>query len=238
VRRLFAIALVVGAAALVPASAGALDECRGLQQCVSVIGPWVVVPPAGASGVARVEWELRCPLRGYVVGGTDARVTSRSIDVRILGRTGSPVSPGVTTRSRLVFVAERATANGGEAFLPAIGCLPSQGGGGRSQTSVGAIRPVVKPGSPFVRNVVEVKLPAGATRRVSATCPKGTRPVGGAVAVGFQSEFAPEPATLSSVATSLARTARGVRVEARRAGVGRGTPSLVQVSAICAKATR
>lgn len=222
-------------AVLVPASASALDECRGLPQCVSVVGPWVVVPSSADGGLVAVAWELRCPLRGYVVGGTDARVTTRAIEVTIRGEKGSPVSPGVTTRRSVLFTARTAAVGGIGAFVPAIGCLPSDGGGGRSQTSVTRSRAVVQPGS-LVRRVVTARVASGETRVVVAGCPKGSRLVEASHAVGFQTKTPPAAAVLGSVRATISRSGGVARVTATRdATVGRGARALVQVQAVCAR---
>src|SRR5439155_20294840 len=98
-----AVAALVAGAAL-PARARAARECQGLQVCIPIAGPWVVVPkPAAAGRLSRVEYELRCR-PGSVVGGTDALVTDRALDVIFLGSLGSPVAPGVTTRPSALFV--------------------------------------------------------------------------------------------------------------------------------------
>ena len=107
------VVLTIGAAlvavcALTAGSARAADECKGLQTCLPVEGPWVVVPPGG------VDWELACPIPGYIVGGTDARVAALDVDVSFRGETGSPVAPGVTTHRSLTSSTrpERARAAG------------------------------------------------------------------------------------------------------------------------------
>jgi hypothetical protein len=122
----FAAALAAGGAA----PAQATNECRGLQVCVRVAGPWVAVP--APSGVPRpsVEFQLSCP-RGYIVGGLDAELSARGIDVTFLGKLGSPVNPGITTSRAAVFLARYAgrTATA-PTFRPHVGCVPSSGGGG------------------------------------------------------------------------------------------------------------
>ncbi len=133
---------MVGAVALAAflgatGAAWGADECRGLQVCLPVPGPWVAIPAPSGGGVPSVTWQMRCPLRGYIVAGIDARVSDRSIDVSIRGENGAPVSPGVTTGREVLFTAvytgggRRATS-----FRPFIGCVPTSGGGGRGQTSV------------------------------------------------------------------------------------------------------
>src|SRR5262249_54416694 len=87
VRRALIVAFVaaVAAAALSAGPAGAMDECNGLRVCLPVDGPWVVADARGA------DWELSCPLPGYVIGGTDARVATRDVDVSFRAEIGSPI---------------------------------------------------------------------------------------------------------------------------------------------------
>ena len=68
-RRTLTLVVALVAAVLGGAEeARAADECRGLQVCLPVPGPWVAIPVPTGSGVPTVTWELRCPLRGYIVG--------------------------------------------------------------------------------------------------------------------------------------------------------------------------
>ena len=154
-----AVLLALGAAALTtanPASA-ATRECNGLQICVPVAGPWVVVPTAGAVR-QRVEYQLDCP-RGYIVGGLDAELSTQAIDVSFSGTMGSPVNPGITTSGSAVFSAtyvgtdSRAAAS----VRPHIGCIPTSGGGGRTPTAASAVFP---PGRPTTRRVRNCSAPA------------------------------------------------------------------------------
>jgi len=116
------------AAAFAPAS-GATNECHGIQACIRVAGPWVVVPAKG-----RAAYLLTCPAGRSVVGGLDAQVTSRDVRISFEGRLGAPVQPGVTTTRYALF---RAVSVSGrvQAFQPRLGCVPVQGGGGRSTVS-------------------------------------------------------------------------------------------------------
>ena len=96
-RRLVLVAAAAAAAIAATApAASATNECRGFDVCVPVAGPWVVAP-AGAA----VEYQLACPRR-FVVGGLDAELSSRAVDIVFLGNLGSPISPGDT-----VLVSER-----------------------------------------------------------------------------------------------------------------------------------
>jgi hypothetical protein len=130
VRRLVLL-LVAGAGvlALEASPASATNECRGLPVCVRVAGPWVVVPAARVSPRPHVEYQLSCP-RGFIVGGLDAELSDRAIDVAFLGNLGSPVGPGVTTSRSALFAATYVGALARTpTFRPHLGCLPTAGGG-------------------------------------------------------------------------------------------------------------
>ena len=101
-RFILVAAILAATAGLGASSAAATNECRGLQVCVRVAGPWVVVPSALTSPRPRVDFQLSCP-RGYVVGGLDAELSDRALDVDFLGKLGSPVNPGVTTSNAALF---------------------------------------------------------------------------------------------------------------------------------------
>jgi hypothetical protein len=226
VRRVLLVALLASASASVLASpAFATNECRGLQICIPVAGPWVSVPPKGGA----VEFQLSCPAR-YVVGGLDSELSVREIDVAFRGLNGSPVSPGLTTTGDAVFVATYVGVGAAApTFRPHIGCVPTAGGGGRIPTAFRAF----PPGKPTVRHIREVRLAEGA-RRVTLGCAVNERLVGGAHALGF---FTPGPPTVELVkSVSASRVLRAGRVVVSvRAGAGiRGGHTILQVGAICA----
>lgn len=226
-------ALLVMAAsvlALGAGSAGAARECDGLMVCVPIAGPWVVVPTG--SGVPRpeVQFNLSCP-RNYVVGGVDAELSQRGIDVVFLGRLGSPVNPGITTARAAVFVGSYTGTNARRpTFRPHIGCIPASGGGGRVPTAVGA----VPPGEPATRRVRQARIRPGTTT-VSARCNAGERLVGAEHALGFYTRTPPSASLVASVSGS--HTVSGSRVVARVRGNAelQGVRAIVQVQAVCAR---
>ena len=57
------VAALACSAALAPAG-GATNECRGIQACIRVVGPWVIVPARGST-----SYLLSCPGGRSVVGG-------------------------------------------------------------------------------------------------------------------------------------------------------------------------
>jgi hypothetical protein len=221
------VALVLGAAS----AAGAANECDGLMVCVPVAGPWVVVPASGGSSRPSAEWQLSCP-RGHVVGGLDARLSERAIDVSFSGVLGSPVTPGITTARSVVFRATFAgTSRRAPTFRPFIGCIPAAGGGGRVPTSVTAFRP----GKPTTRRVATVRVRPGASDAVQA-CKARERLVGASHAFAFGTRTPPGASLVAGVsgAQSVQRNRVVVRVRAD-AELG-GVRAFVQVHAVCAVA--
>jgi hypothetical protein len=230
--RIAALLVLAGGLAAVSApSASATNECRGLPICVRVAGPWVVVPAGLKAPRAHVDFQLSCP-RGYLVGGLDAELTDRAIDVEFGGKIGSPVNPGVTTSRAAVFRASY-TGNSprGPTFRPHLGCVPSAGGGS-GPVPFRRPSPVFPPGQPTVLRVRTVRLRPGLVR-AAAACGKSERLISSWHAVAFYSAVAPNLALIQSV--SAARAVRGSHVEVRvRSGPAVQTVrGIVQVGAVC-----
>ena len=230
-----AFVLVACAATALAAGVGearATNECRGLMVCVPVAGPWVVVP-----ATRHVQFQLACPRR-YVVGGLDAELSNRAIDVTFPGRLGSPVNPGITTTTSALFdgfyvgALRRVTS-----FRPHVGCIPSAGGGGSPPTLL-ALRPAVfPPGRPVVRRVRTLEAVAGRTVRGGQGCGRNERLVGASHAVGLYTHTAPAESVATSV--SVTRTVRNGRVTvAVGADASLRVRAVVQVHALCAGAGR
>ena len=218
--------LMLGTVTAVPALAA--DECDGLRVCLSVAGPWVVVPSGG------VDYELACPLAGYVVGGTDARVGTRDVDVSFRGEPGSPVGPGVTTRRSAVFRAVRARVGAGATvFQPFIGCIPTSGGGGRALTGAAGRAVGSKPSQPLRSVVVDTPV-RSPSRTVRVACPVGSLLVGSTHAAAFRQPLPPSVAQLGSVRVRRA-VVDGVVVARITALQAAGPRAEVQVRAVCAR---
>jgi hypothetical protein len=223
--------VLLACSATVLAGAGearATNECRGLMVCVPVAGPWVIVPTT-----RHVQYQVACP-RSYIVGGLDAELSHRAIDVTFPGRLGSPVNPGITTSTVAVFdgfytgVTRQVTS-----FRPHIGCIPASGGGGSPPTMI-SLRPAVfPPGRPLTRRVRTVNAVAGRTTRGAQGCARNERLVGASHAVGFYTQTAPASTVATSV--SVRRTVRGGRVSVVvGADVSLRVRAVVQVHALCA----
>lgn len=231
-RRALLVCVVAGAAALAAGvgPAGATNECRGLQVCVKVRGPWVVVPAQLGASRAGVQFQLSCP-RGFIAAGLDAELSDRAIDLDFSGLLGSPVGPGTTTSRSILF---RGVYTGASArnpsFRPHLGCVPVAGGG-NGPVPYRKLQ-AFPPGQPTILRVRTVRLHAGSVRAVAA-CLAGERLISGWHAVGFYTASAPNAALAQSV--SATRSSRAGRVEVRaRAGVAvSGVHAVLQVGAVC-----
>jgi hypothetical protein len=231
VKRLLLLAvLAIGAVGAGAEPAQATNECRGLMVCVRVSGPWVVVPAARGVPRAKVEYQLSCP-RGFVVGGLDAELSDRPLDITFLGKLGSPVNPGVTTSRAAVFNATYAGAPGrASSFRPHLGCVPSSGGGsGPVPYKLSAAFP---PGEPTIRRVNNVRLRPLQTRATRA-CAGGERLISGWHAVGFYTSSAPSATLLSSVVAVRSYRGGRVDVQARVGTAVSGVRAVLQVGAVC-----
>jgi hypothetical protein len=218
VKRASALAVALVAAAVAAGAAGATNECRGLQVCVPVAGPWVVAP-AGPE----VSFQLACPPR-FVVGGLDAELSRSGVDVTFRGSLGSPVNPGITTSRTAMFLA-RGLLPAAATFRPHIGCIPASGRGQRFPT-------VVRPAAPVAPTVVQLTVSPGVHRYVTR-CPARKRLLGATHAVGFWTTAPPSPVLVASVSVAQAIHRRDVRVTVR-AGALPGVKAVVQLDLECA----
>jgi hypothetical protein len=226
------LACVTAALVVAAGDARATNECRGFMVCVPVAGPWVVVP----AQTRRVEYQLTCP-RGYVVGGLDAELSERAIEITFPGLLGSPVNPGITTSRSVVFsgfytgVRARVTT-----FRPHIGCIPASGGGGGIPPfAYRAVAAAVPPGRPTVRRVRTVGVVNGRTSRITHRCAANERLLRASHAVGIYTTRQPSASLATSVVVT--RRVRGGRVAVAVSALRR-VPGIVQVHAICAGGSR
>jgi hypothetical protein len=220
------VAALAGAAALVP-QAGATNECRGITACIRVAGPWVVVPPR-----TTVRYLLACPKGRGVVGGTDAQATSRDVRVGFDALIGSPVSPGVTTTRYALFEAVSISSKV-QAFQPLLGCIPTQGGGGRSTVSA---RPAVTPAGPALqlRSRIVVIGPGG-LQFGNVTCLPEEELVGSWSSIAFRTKNPPSLVNASLVHATRVAVGRKVVVTASATDrLSLDVHAVVQVGAECA----
>lgn len=216
------VAALVCAVAVTPARA--TNECRGLQVCVRIAGPWVLASPG------QVEYQLDCPKK-YVVGGLDAELSSRSIDVGFVGSLGSPVNPGITTSTSAVFLGRLVRGHDPSAsFRPHIGCVPASGGGQRTPTAYHAF----PPGKPSIRHVTQVVVHPGHTQHVVAHCEHGEQLVSATHAIGFFGSTPPTASLAQSVQVAQTIHAQRVALTIHAAGALAGGRAVVQLDLVCA----
>jgi hypothetical protein len=229
---LLVLAVAAVALATLAAPAGATNECRGFQICAPVAGPWVVVPTSTSFPRPKVEYELSCP-KGFIVGGLDAELTDRGIDVSFEALLGSPVNPGITTKRSALFTG-RAVAGPVRAatFRPHIGCLPSAGGGSRIPT----VAHVYPPGHPALRRVWTVRVRPG-VQAVRKTCATGETLVAASHAVGFYGETPPGARLVGSIHATRAVHDGQVTVSVRAGKAVQSVKAVVQVDLTCAGGT-
>ena len=219
------LAALAAAAALTPA-AGATNECHGIQECIRVPGPWVAVPAHGSA-----TYLLTCPGGRSIVGGLDAQVTSRDVRVSFDGRLGAPVQPGVTTTRYALF---RAVSLSGrpQLFRPLLGCIPVQGGGGRSTVSARVVTP---PGPSLELRSRIVLIGPGTVKFARVACNPGERLAGEWHAVAFRTRKPPAATTAALVRATRAVVGRRVVVTAAATDrLSIDVHALVQVGAVCA----
>jgi hypothetical protein len=218
------VAALACAAALAPVG-GASNECRGIQACIRVAGPWVVVPAHGTA-----VYLLTCPGGRSIVGGLDAVVTSRDVRIGFDGRLSAPVQPGSTTTRYALFRAV-SFSNRVQAFQPLLGCVPLQGGGGRSTVSA-----FVSPPGPSLeyRSRIAVLAP-GSVGFAKVACVGKERLVGSWHALAFRTKKAPNLDNASRVESHVVVLGKKVVVTASASdGLSIDAHAIVQSGAECA----
>ena len=218
------VASLAALAAFAPA-AGATNECHGIQSCIRVVGPWVVVPARGSA-----VYLLTCPGGRSIVGGLDAQVTSRDVRIGFDGRLGAPVQPGSTTTRYALFRAVSVSKNV-QAFQPLLGCIPLQGGGGRSTVSA-----FVSPPGPSLeyRSRIAVVAP-GSVGFAKVSCAGNERLVGSWHALAFRTKNPPALANASRVSATTVVAGKQVVVTASASdGLSIDAHAIVQAGAECA----
>ena len=232
-RVLLVAALAAAAVAVFAGPAGATNECRGLQVCIRVPGPWVVVPTARTVPRPLAEFELSCP-QGAVAAGLDAELSVQSLDVNWLAMLGAPVNPGVSTNRSVLFYGRYVGASAAApTFRPHLGCVPTQGGGVRVPTSAARVYP---PGHPTTRRVKTVRIQPGRTT-VAQACKPGETLVDTTHAVGFYTASPPGADLVGAVSVSERISGNRVALTARAGAAIAGVRTVVQVGALCAGAT-
>jgi hypothetical protein len=207
------------------------QECHNVKDCVSVIGPWVVVPPKGEA-----TFLLLCPKQQGYVGGTDSRASSTNIHVWFDGQIGAPITQSVTTSYKLLFHAVSKTGRQG-VFQPVLGCITLQKhSNGRSTVSARASAPPGTSTGTLDYQMQTVVLNAGTTQTATAACGPRERVVGSWSALAFVTIDPPSLRHVGAVTTATRIVGNAVQGTIH---TGFGLPfsplAEVQVGAVCAR---
>jgi hypothetical protein len=222
-----AVVILVAAAGLLASAANAgTTECHGIQTCIHVPGPWVLVPPNGDA-----EFLLSCPRGRSVVAGVDAQSTSREVHVWFDARIGAPVSPGVSTTTYALFRAV-STSGRNQLFQPRLGCVPLQGGGGRSTVSATVVTPT---GLPLELRSRIVIIGPGELKFAKVSCHANEKLVDSWQATAFRVTQPPTLGAGNLVHVTRTTAGRQVVVTATATdGLSIDVHAIVQVGAVCA----
>ena len=219
----FVAALAV-AAAFAPVGS-ATNECHGIPSCIRVPGPWVIVPAHGTAG-----YLLTCPDGRSVVGGLDAQATHATCASRSTAGSARRSSrarrrPGTRSSTPSRCPAKR------QAFQPLLGCIPTQGGGGRSTVSAR----VVPVGQPLEYRSRIVVVGPGDVKFGRVACQKTEKLVGAWHAIAFRTKQPPNLANVGLVSARHAIVGKKVVVTASSTdALSPDAHAIVQVGAECA----
>jgi hypothetical protein len=162
-----------------------------------------------------------------VIGGLDAELSARGIAVGFRGLLGTPVNPGITTSSSVVFLGRLVHGNPqAPSFRPRIGCIPGNGAGKRLPTAVHAVTPTLPA-------MTQIDVLAG-THGYVARCPVRERLVGATHAIAFYMRTPPTPALAAAVRVEQAIRNGRVYVAVHGAPEIRSVRAIVQVDLLCA----
>jgi hypothetical protein len=187
----------------------ATKECTNVKDCVGVPGPWVVIPAGGEA-----TFLFGCPQRrGYVVGGTDARVSTGSVHIWFDGRIGGPVGVPINTKGASVLLFH-ATANDGKeaSFQPILGCVSLTQKNKRSTVSA---LPGVAPGPPvdLRAELVLVRLSKyPSNQKTTLACGTHERLIGSWHGLAFGTPSPPDKAQAEAVAARTSTDGRKVQL--------------------------
>lgn len=186
----------------------------------------MLVPANGSA-----QFLLSCPRGRSVVAGLDAQATSREVHVGFDARIGAPVSPGVSTTTYALFRAV-STSTRLQLFQPRLGCVPLQGGGGRSTVSATVVTPI---GLPLELRSRIVIIGPGQLKFAKVSCHPNEKLVDSWQATAFRVK---QPPTLGAGnLVHVTRTTAGRQVVATATatdGLSIDVHAIVQVGAVCA----
>jgi hypothetical protein len=218
-RRLTVVAsvCVLGALAL-PSSSAAEVECVGIQNCTTVTGPWVAVPPQQQLDEFDVTWGMVCP-PGFSLQGSDWTAPNRFNFIVFLEQLSGFTIFG--QQAGVKFIAANVTS-GPLSLRTMVGCRPTSSA--RAAQSEGG----------RTTRIVTRRLQAGRVHRFGHGCRRGERLLASGHGVGFFQDSPPSARELRQL-SSTRRERRGrVRVRVNTGPrVGDDERVEVQIHAVC-----
>jgi hypothetical protein len=217
-------------AVAVPSSAAATQECFLLTQCTSVVGPWVVIPPADPRPVA-AGVTVRCP-------DDDSVRLAVGSDYELSGGAGGPPpdvnrfmpgpGAGLITGGNAFFFAVTFT-DIPASFRPHVGCIPEP----RQAAQRGA---AAAQGRSRVVRTRDVRLRPSRAITSSHRCRRGERLTRGLAGVLFHRRRPPTARELRDVTVTHRRLGQRVRASGRAGpAVGDRERVTLQILAVCAR---
>jgi hypothetical protein len=217
----------------VPPGPNAANECKNLSFCYGINGPWVIVPAHGEA-----TFLIGCPERSaevgaYLLGGTDARVSSKHVHVWYEGKLGAPIGVQTTQSSTagLLFHASNDDGKQGS-FQPVLGCINLKQASKRSTLSARAAPPPVghaakSPPQPNFRTQ-NVVLEPGWNRTITVSCLRSETLVGSWSAVSFGTSGPPTGLRPGAVTLRNAMAGKTASVVVRTSA---SVPYLIRIQA-------
>ncbi len=220
----FVAALAV-AAAFAPVGS-ATNECHGIPSCIRVPGPWVDRARARHGGLPAHVPERPQHRRRARRAGDDARRP------RLVRRPARRAGRSRARRRRATPSSTPSRCPGRQqAFQPLLGCIPTQGGGGRSTVSAR----VVPVGQPLEYRSRIVVVGPGDVKFGRVSCQQTEKLVGAWHAIAFRTKQPPNLANVGLVSARHAIVGKKVVVTASSTdALSPDAHAIVQVGAECA----
>jgi hypothetical protein len=187
----------------------ATKECNHLAFCRGIQGLWITVPANGEA-----SFLFGCPVRSkergdFLLGGTDARTSSKHIRVWFEGKLGQLGLPSGQngTSSGLLFHAVSDNGKQGS-FQPILGCISLRQATKRSTISADPPHGTLAPPAAQLR-AQNFLLEPGQDRVTSLSCRKRETLVGSWIAVAYGTEgppALPPVGAISAKTTDIGRT--------------------------------
>jgi hypothetical protein len=211
------------------------QECHNVGYCKGIAGPWVFVPARGEA-----TYLFSCPPRPkqfgkYLVGGTDARASSKHVRVWFDGQLGAPVGVPANVKSIGAPLLFHAVTDNGKpgTFQPILGCVSLVQATKRSTVSarIATVAPVRSAPAPDLQ-ATHLVLEPGWDRSTITRCGKNQTLVGSWSAIAFGTSGPPDLPPVKLATISMTEVGNTVHATIR---TNESVPHLfqIQIGAVC-----